>query len=130
LRFGAESLKANFFLVKLLEDTGYSGMKHFDAHALRTEDEAGVWDFARGCMRTYLILQEKVERYNADPEIQAALAQYVVSDPTLEQLGQKYSSENARALKAMTFDRETLGQRGMGLEQLDQMTVELIMGVR
>jgi len=130
LRFGAESLKANFFLVKLLEDTGYSGMKHFDAHALRTEDEAGVWDFARGCMRTYLILKEKVERYNADPEIQAALAQYVVSDPALESLGQKYSSANAQALKAMTFDREMLGQRGMGLEKIDQMTVELIMGVR
>ena len=130
LRFGAESLKSNFFLVKLLEDTGYSGMKHFDAHALRTEDEAGVWEFARGCMRTYLILQEKVQRYNADPEIQAALAQYVVSDPALEQLGQKYSSASAQALKNMTFDRETLGQRGMGLEKIDQMTVELIMGVR
>jgi xylose isomerase len=36
----------------LLEDTGYDGMLHFDAHALRTEDEAGVWEFAKGCMRT------------------------------------------------------------------------------
>jgi xylose isomerase len=48
---------------------GYDGMRHFDAHAYRTEDEAGVWDFARGCMRTYLILKEKAARWNADAEI-------------------------------------------------------------
>ena len=34
-------------------------MRHFDAHAYRTEDDDGVWDFARGCMRTYLILQRE-----------------------------------------------------------------------
>ena len=130
LRFGAENLKANFYLVKLLEDTKYSGMKHFDAHALRTEDEAGVWEFARGCIRNYLILADKVAQYNADPEIQAALAEYVVKDAALEALGQKYSSTNAQALKAMTFDRAMLGARGMGLEKIDQLTVELIMGVR
>ena len=69
-RFGAEDIKANFFLVKMLEDSGYQGMRHFDAHAYRTEDEAGVWDFARGCMRTYLILKEKgppVQRRPGDP---------------------------------------------------------------
>ena len=31
----------------------------------------GVKDFARGCMRTYLILKERAERWNADAEIQA-----------------------------------------------------------
>jgi xylose isomerase len=36
LRFGQEDQKANFFLVKLLEDNNYQGMRHFDAHALRT----------------------------------------------------------------------------------------------
>ena len=59
LRFGSESIKTAFFLVKLLEDHGWEGMRHFDAHAYRTEDEEGVWDFAAGCMRTYLILKEK-----------------------------------------------------------------------
>ena len=57
----------------MLEDSGYDGMRHFDAHAYRTEDEAGVWDFARGCMRTYLILKEKGEQFNADAEIQGML---------------------------------------------------------
>jgi len=53
---------------------GYAGSRHFDAHAYRTEDLEGVKDFARGCMRTYLILKEKAAQWNADPEIQALLA--------------------------------------------------------
>ena len=32
-------------------------------------------DFARGCMRTYLILKERAARWNADAEIQALLAE-------------------------------------------------------
>ena len=48
-------------------------MRHFDAHPYRTEDADGVWDFARGCMRTYLILADKARRFHEDPEIQEAL---------------------------------------------------------
>jgi len=50
LRFGSRDLKAAFFLVKFLEDVGYQGSCHFDAHAYRTEDYEGVKDFARGCL--------------------------------------------------------------------------------
>src|SRR5436309_3154298 len=67
LRFGSSNIKACFFLVKFLEDVGYSGPRHFGAHAYRTEDYEGVRDFARGCMRTYLSLKERAERWNADP---------------------------------------------------------------
>jgi len=129
LRFGAENLKGAFFTVKLLEDTHYDGSRHFDAHALRTEDEAGVWSFARGCMRTYLMLKEKVAQFNADSEIQAALDAYKVSDSSLEPL-MTYSSANATTLKDYAFDRVSLGQRGPGLEHLDQLTVELLLGMR
>ena len=73
-RFGSEGIRDAFYLVKLLEDAGYDGMRHFDAHPYRTEDADGVWDFARGCIRTYLILREKARRFHEDPEIQAALA--------------------------------------------------------
>ena len=73
-RFGSEGIRDAFYLVKLLEDAGWPGMRHFDAHAYRTEDADGVWDFARGCMRTYLILAEKARRFRDDAEIQAALA--------------------------------------------------------
>lgn len=128
-RFGAEDLKGAFFLVKLLEDHGYNGPRHFDAHAYRTEDEAGVWEFARGCMRTYLILKEKVERFNQDPEIQELLAQIRQWDLTLQQRMQ-YSRANAEWLKSHAFDRETLGKRGYHYERLDQLTMELLMGVR
>ena len=66
LRFGSESIKPAFFLVKLLEDAGYAGPKHFDAHAYRTADAEDVWAFARGCMRTYLILKDKARRFQED----------------------------------------------------------------
>ena len=130
LRFGAENIKSAFLLVKLLEDTGYAGMKHFDAHALRTEDEAGVWDFARGCMRTYLMLKDKAAQFNADSEIQAIIAAYKVKDESLSSLSKSYSSANAAALKAHSFDRDALGARGPGLERLDQLTIDLLLGMR
>jgi len=130
LRFGAENLKGAFFTVKLLEEGGYDGPRHFDAHALRTEDEAGVWAFAKGCMRTYLILKDKAAQFNADPEIQAALEAYKVRDEELEGLMGSFSKDNAEALKAREFDLDALRTRGPGLERLDQLTVDLLLGVR
>lgn len=73
LRFGSANPKAAFW-VKFLEDVGYTGSRHFDAHAYRTEDYEGVKEFARGCMRTYLILKEKGAQWNSDPEIKSLLA--------------------------------------------------------
>ncbi len=129
-RFGAVNLKSAFFLVKLLEDNGYDGSRHFDAHAYRTEDYEGVKDFARGCMRTYLILKEKAEKYNADAEIQAILAEINADDGSMDAYKGAYSAEKAAALKAQTFDRPALGARGLQYERLDQLTVELLFGVR
>ena len=130
LRFGSENIKSAFLLVKLLEDSGYDGPLHFDAHALRTEDEEGVWEFAKGCMRTYLILKDKVQQFNADPEIQAALEHYKVHDAELQELSRGYSKDKAETLKGRTFDRAALAARGPGLERLDQLTVELLLGIR
>jgi xylose isomerase len=129
-RFGSQSLKQSFFLVKFLEDVGYTGSRHFDAHAYRTEDYEGVKDFARGCMRTYLILKEKAERFNQDPEIQALLAEINASDPAMEAFDGKYSREKANALKAYAFDVPALAERGLQYERLDQLTVDLLLGVR
>lgn len=130
LRFGAENLKDTFLLVKLLEDSGYDGPLHFDAHALRTEDEAGVWEFAKGCMRTYLMLKEKAARFNTDPEIQAALDEYRVRDVQVEETLTSYTPAGAQALRNRDFDRATLAARGPGLERIDQLTVELLLGAR
>jgi xylose isomerase len=129
-RFGAVNLKSAFFLVKLLEDTSYNGARHFDAHAYRSEDYEGVKDFARGCMRTYLILKEKAERWNADPEIKAVLEEINADDGSMDDYKGQYTSEKAAALKAASFDRIALGKKGIPYEKLDQMTVEVLLGVR
>ncbi len=129
-RFGAVNLKSAFFLVKLLEDNGYDGSRHFDAHAYRTEDYEGVKDFARGCMRTYLILKEKAEHFKADQEIQSLLAEINADDGSMDQYFGKYSSEKAIGLKAQVFDRPGIGARGLKYERLDQLTVEILLGVR
>lgn len=130
LRFGSVNQKSAFFLVKFLEDVGYSGSRHFDAHAYRTEDHQGVRDFARGCMRTYLILKEKGQRWNADPEIQALLAAIHADDGSTDAFKGAYSREKAASLKAEPIDRQALGRRGLMYERLDQLTVELLLGVR
>ncbi len=129
-RFGAHNIKQAFFLVKFLEDVGYDGSRHFDAHAYRTSDYEDVKAFARGCMRTYLILKEKAERFNADPEIQALLAEITADDGAMAGFGGAFSVEKAAALKAHTFDRAALGKRAQPYERLDQLTVELLLGVR
>ena len=129
LRFASEDPKAAFFLVKLLEDAKWDGMRHFDSHAYRTEDEAGVWDFARGSMRSYLILREKVARFNADREIQALLADLRARGATAGERV-RYSADLARTLKDQPFDLDGLRTRGYAYERLDQLTMELLLGVR
>ena len=91
------------------------GSRHFDAHAYRTEDYEGVKDFARGCMRTYLILKEKAAQFNADKEIQALLAEINADDGCMAPYFGKYNAEKAAALKAQSFDRAGNLPRG-GLE--------------
>ena len=130
LRFGSRDLKAAFFLVKFLEGVGYTGSRHFDAHAYRTEDYEGVKDFARGCMRTYLILKEKAAQFNADKEVQALLAEINADDGSMNQYFGKYSSEKAGALKQQSFDRSAISGRGLKYERLDQLTIEILLGVR
>ena len=129
-RFGSVNLKSAFFLVKFLEDVGYDGSRHFDAHAYRTSDYDDVKAFATGCMRTYLILKEKAEAFNNDGEIQALLAEIHADDGSMDGFKGAYSPEKAANLRAHQFDRAALGERGQPYEQLDQLTMELLMGIR
>ncbi len=130
LRFGSRDIKAAFYLVKFLEDVGYSGSRHFDAHAYRTEDYEGVKDFACGCMRTYLILKEKAAHFNADKEVQAILAEINAEDAAMMPFFGKYSVEKAAALKAQSFERASVSSRGLKYERLDQLTIDILTGVR
>ena len=130
LRFGSRDLKAAFFLVKFLEDVGYQGSRHFDAHAYRTEDFEGVKDFARGCMHTYLVLKEKAAQWNAAKEIQAILSEVNAEDGSMTAYFGKYSAAKAAALKAQPFDRVAIASRGLKYERLDQLTIDVILGAR
>ncbi len=129
-RFGAQNLKQAFFLVKFLEDVGYEGSRHFDAHAYRTEDYEGVKDFARGCMRTYLVLKEKACRWNADPEIQGLLQEVNADDGSMLPYTGKYSRKKAEQLKSLEFDVDKIASRGLQYEKLDQLANEILLGIR
>jgi xylose isomerase len=80
-------------------------------------------------MRTYLILKEKVARFNADAEIQALLAE-------LRERGARagervtFSPDAARRIKDQNLDLDALRDRGYAYERLDQLTMELLLGVR
>jgi len=129
LRFGSESIKNLFFLVKLLEES-YDGPRHFDAHSYRSEDEAGVWEFAAGCMRNYLILKDKARQFNEDAEIQSLLAELRAGTPGNGASAMAYSRSRADEIKATTLDRNALAGRPLPYERLDQLTVDILFGVR
>jgi xylose isomerase len=129
-RFGSEGIRDAFYLVKLLEDTAWAGMRHFDAHAYRTEDADGVWDFARGCMRTYLILRDKAARFRDDPEIQEARRETGVAQIDQPTSPAGTSADALQRLVRDEVDEAALAARGYGHERLDQLVTELLLGVR
>jgi len=133
LRFGSEDVKGAFLLVRLLEGTAggkrYTGPRHFDAHPYRTEDEQGVWDFAKGCMRTYKLLAGRARAFDGDPEVKALLAEQ--RDAQLDPLLQGgYTRDKAQKLRAAAIDAAALGRRGLRYERLDQLTIEHLLGAR
>jgi xylose isomerase len=128
-RFGAEDLKEAFLLVRLLERAGYAGPRHFDAHAYRNEDPDGVWEFAAGCIRTYLALAERARHFDDLPEVQEALAAAGAPDlaePTVDRGG----TGAADALKAEADALDALATRGYANERLDQLLVDVLLGGR
>ena len=126
-RFGPRTSKAAFWLVKFLEDVGYDGPRHFDAHAYRTEDYDGVSDFARGCMRTYLILaraREAVARRPRDSDA-GRRADHGAGAPASAGIPPCTATRCAQPLRSRRD-----GAKGLGYERLDQLTMELLLGVR
>ena len=130
LRFGSESIKNLFFLVKLLEESGYEGPRHFDAHSYRSENEEGVWEFASGCMRNYLILKDKARQFKEDSEIQAILAEVRSNGPEEPEALGRYSRAKAENIKSMPLDRAHLASKPLPYERLDQLTIDILLGVR
>jgi xylose isomerase len=126
-RFGAEDLKEAFLLVHLLETSGYDGVRHFDAHAYRNEDIDGVWDFAAGCMRTYLALAAKAREFESSDAIREARGA-ARADELGEASAGPYSRQAADALLSESQDLDALAAHGYANERLDQLVVELLLG--
>jgi xylose isomerase len=126
-RFGAEDLKEAFMLVRLLERAGYDGPRHFDAHAYRTEDDDGVWEFARGCISSYQALAEKARHFDSLPEVAEAL-----HAAGADELGvaTTEAADDPTALKAEATTLDELARRGYGNERLDQLVVDVLLGLR
>jgi xylose isomerase len=131
LRFGAGNLRGAFWTVDALLGFGsgraYDGFVHFDYKPPRAEAMDGVWESARACMRNYLILRERVQAFRADPDVAAAMAAAevdVLRNPTLAE------GESLADLRAATYDVEGLAARSVGMETLDQLALEHLLGVR
>lgn len=126
--FGHGDLMSAFFLVDLLETSGYSGPRHFDYKPMRTEDLKGVWESAKANMRTYLILKERAANFRSDPRVKAALEYSGLSSlatPTLD------ASETYVSLPQIdSVDVESLAQRGYGYVELSQLALEHLVGVK
>ncbi|MFP4310488.1 MAG: xylose isomerase [Nitriliruptoraceae bacterium] len=127
LVFGHGDLKSAFFLVDLLEHEGYDGPRHFDFKPLRTEDIEGVWASAANNMRTYLLLKERAAAYRADPEVQAARAAVGLDQQAVPTLA---PGETLDSIESDRFDPDVAAARGVGVERLDQLALEHLLGAR
>jgi xylose isomerase len=125
-RFGAEDLKEALLLVRLLERAGYSGLLAFDAHAYRNEDIDGVWDFVAGCMATYRGLAERALHFDELAEVQQALSAASVPELAMATI----AHDRPEVLKVESDQLDALALRGYGNERLDQLLVEVLLGLR
>jgi len=75
-------------------------------------------------MRTYLILRERARRWNQDREIQGLLADQLPNGAA------PYSHAHRDALLGRTFDRAALASKPLSYERLDQLTMEVLLGLR
>ncbi|HEU4386343.1 MAG TPA: xylose isomerase, partial [Blastocatellia bacterium] len=65
--------------------------------------------------------------WNQDAEIKALLAEAQEgSAPN----GEPYSKKHAASLYARSFDRQALASKRLQYEKLDQLTVDILLGVR
>ena len=73
--------------------------------------------------------KERAARWNADAEIQALLKNIAQTGRDAPALS-RYSPQHRDALLGAPFDRVALAAKGLAYERLDQLTVDLLLGVR
>src|SRR6476620_10872208 len=131
LVFGHGDLLSAFFTVDLLENgfagnpeaPRYDGPRHFDYKPSRTEHLEGVWESARSCMSTYLMLADKAAAFRADPEVQEAMAYAGVLDLAQPTLAPGESVTDFLATDD-GFDPDQAAQRDFGFVRLQQLALE------
>jgi xylose isomerase len=75
------------------------------------------------------VLKEKAEQWNADAEIKSILAEINKSDEPGPTVG-KFAKDGAQALLSHDFDRQKLAAKKLSYERLDQLTMDILLGVR
>ncbi|MFJ8228930.1 xylose isomerase [Streptomyces sp. NPDC094448] len=128
LRFGAGDLRSAFWLVDLLESAGYEGPRHFDFKPPRTEDAAGVWASAEGCMRNYLVLKARTAAFRADPRVRDALRAARLDELAVPTAPDGLAGLLADRTAFEDFDAEAAAERGMAFEALDQLALDHLLG--
>ena len=128
LRFGSESIKADVLPRQAARGVGLHGPRHFDAHAYRTEDHGRRVGVRARLHADLPDPQEKVKQFDADTEIQALLTELPM--PTASSRCRHTARAAADALKARSFDRVAIAAKRLPYEQLDQLVIELLLGVR
>ena len=130
LRFGSEDVKGAFFLVKLLEDAKWPGMRHFDSHAYRTEDDAG---------RVGLRARQHAHVSHPQGKSGALQRRRRDSGPAERAQGARrdagrarevHAGRRARAQGARRSISARFATQGYAYERLDQLTMEILLGVR
>jgi xylose isomerase len=135
LVFGHGDLLSAFFTVDLLENgfsgheegPRYDGPRHFDYKPSRTEHMKGVWDSAKACMSTYLLLAEKARAFRADPRVKEAMeysGYATLAQPTLG-AGETFADF---LVADSDFDPGSAAERDFGYVRLNQLAVEHLVG--
>ena len=70
------------------------------------------------------------KRWNADAEIQGLLKTANVADAGLSELTKKFTPDAAKKLLAAPLDRVSIATDRLPYEELDQLTMEILYGVR
>ena len=85
-----------------------------------------MWEFAAGCMRTYLALAERARHFDSLPEVRRRWRRRAQPSSA----SRRSTAGAADALKAEADGLDALAARGYANERLDQLLVDVLLGVR
>jgi xylose isomerase len=81
-------------------------------------------------MRNYLILKDKARQFNEDAEVQALLAEIHATPPEYAEPLGAYTRAKADRVQGLSLDRVALAGKRLPYERLDQLTIDILFGVR